>query len=177
MPIFPGIISTGNASGKQKWMCVEASPNPFVVPRKLSQPCKSTGRQQNWKKRQQKISAGRDPRTSLFGAQPSIAQEVARRSMLLAPDPREGRHNPGKGKALCGVYRACLPLRKSSLLVSATASDDCRKVGASVLGLLLQLSPNPQALSAETHLWIITEYTALGRGAFPIHSRHLLVSV
>ena len=90
--------------------------------------------------------------------------------MLLALGP--GRRNTEKEESFVVSTNngAHLPLRKA-LLTICRASDGC----ASIVVLLLRLSPNPQALSAETHLSIIRKYTALG--AFPFHSRHLLVSV
>ena len=114
-------------------------------------------------------SPGQDPRNNSLWRS---AFHRTRSFMLLALGPGEAVATQGRRKGSWWVQNngAHLPLRKA-LLSICRASDGC----ASIAVLLLRLSPNPQNLSAETHLLIIREYTALG--AFPFHSRHLLVSV
>lgn len=105
------------------------------------------------------------PRKTLLRGQPGSA-------LLWAPDPAEGGRHPGaqgQSSVVSGAQRpARAPWRSTTQL--GGASRDCRRVPV----LLLRLSPGPRALSAETHLSIITEHTA--PGASPFRSRHLLVS-
>lgn len=90
-------------------------------------------------------------------------------SRPLASDPQEEGTARYKGQA--GDEDAA---GQGSAAPPRTAPRAPVSVEKCVSALLPQLSPDPRAPSAGTHLRVITEHSALG--AFPFHPRHSLAS-